>query len=217
MPEADNAQGDVNATASEPAGGAPQTRSDPQPQPNDNTSQGAASQLNGILGNADPNSQPIADWSKVDLGLDKNTDINPDLLASFGAEVAVKLGLTPAQAKGAVEWQLGAIATAREQYRETQLQELKKAWGGKFQANGEKVMSFIASIDKKQGNDNFSRALAQIGVLDNAQAIVGLLEVARMLEEDGTGNANPDNIGSAAETAEEGIAAMYKLARQGRQ
>lgn len=179
------------------------------------TSQTQQPGAQGIL-NQNPDSLPIADWSKVDLGLGDKADINPDLLQSFGKDVAVKLGLTPAQAKGAVEWQLNAIAAQRKQYQEAQTAELKKAWGADFQVNGQKVLNLVENIDRKQGNDSFSKALASIGALDSAQAITGLLTIAKLLEEDSLGNSKPDNLGNATETAEQGIEELYRQARRGR-
>lgn len=213
MPEAEAAA----QTAAQPEANAANMESAAQPQPEANSAQTQPTpQPQGIL-NQDQASLPIADWSKVDLGLGDNTAVNADLLASFGNDVAVKLGLTEAQAKGAVEWQLNAIAAQKEKYLADQTAELKKAWGKDFQTNGDKVLRFLEAVDKKQGNDSFSKAIVNIGMLDNAAAITGLLSIAKLIEEDGIGNANQSGIGQAAETAEEGIAAMYKLARQGRQ
>ena len=84
---------DLNANGTALPGGdvaqpAPAPQPEAQPKPN-----------LGILNN-DPDAAPITDWSKMDLQLGENAPVNAELLASFGGQ-AVKLGLTPAQARGA--------------------------------------------------------------------------------------------------------------------
>lgn len=199
----------ANAT---PQDAAAQGAANNEPQPADQNP-GQSTEA-GILKN-DPEQLPISDWSKVDLGLDESTPVDAELLASFGEE-AIKLGLTPTQARGAVQWQIAAMKAAYGRHQEAQYNELKKAWGNQFQANKERVINMITTIDRKVGDEAFSRALAACGALDNAQAVQGMLVLAGMIAEDSTGSGTQKDTGPSTETAEQGIEAMYKAVRAGR-
>lgn len=164
---------------------------------------------------ADPESQPIADWSKVDLGLPKDAPVDANLLQSFG-ELAVKEGLTPAQAKATVNWQLAAIKEAQETYIAVQEKELKAAWGKNIAANQEKVIALASRIDRMKGCENFSKALAQSGAANNALVCKGLLAIANLLEEDGLNSGSQSGGDTREETALEGIEAAFAEARAGK-
>lgn len=160
----------------------------------------------------DPETQPITDWSKVDLGLAKDAPVDEALLASFG-EAAVKMGLTPAQAKAAINWQLEAIKEAQEAYADEQFAALKKAWGKKMAACGTKVNELVTRIDGKVAG--FSEAFAKSGAANSALVLQGLLAIATMLEEDGLGAGASGGGSEKQETAEEGILAAYANGGQG--
>lgn len=162
----------------------------------------------------DPDSQPITDWSKVDLGLPEDAQLDPELLKSFGA-AAVDMGLTKAQAKAAVEWQLNAIRERREAYYNQQEKEIQKAWGKNVQANNNKIIALAARIDRMKGCENFSKALKESGAAFSADMCKGLLAIANLLDEDGITAGEGTGGGDRAETALEGITAALEEARKG--
>lgn len=161
----------------------------------------------------DPDNSPISDWESVDLGLSEEDAVDQDVLASFG-KAAVDLGLTPKQAKALARWQLDAIAEARTALMETGAEELRKDWGRKSEANQQKVLSLIANIDRKIGNEAFSKALGASGATCHAGVIKGLYAIASMLSEDAMGAGKASAMPDKPETALEGIENAFREMKQ---
>lgn len=162
---------------------------------------------------SDPNQQspddlPITDWSKVDLGLPKDAVIDESVLAAFG-EQAKTLGLTPRQAKALAAWQLELAHNAQNELMEAGVAELRKEWGARAQANQQAVLSLISRIDRKMGNDAFSKALDSSGATRHAAVCKGLLAIASMLSEDSLGAGN-GAMPPKHETALEGIENAFR-------
>lgn len=155
-----------------------------------------------------PDDLPITDWSKVDLGLPKDAAIDENVLTSFG-EQACKLGLTPKQARALAAWQLEFVQNAQNELMEAGVAELRKEWGSKAQANQQAVLSLITRIDRKIGNDAFSKALDASGATRHAAVCKGLLTIASMLAEDSLGGGNAATP-PKPETALEGIENAFK-------
>lgn len=161
----------------------------------------------------DPEKQPITDWSKVNLDIPKDSQIDPDVLAAFG-ELAQKEGLTPVQAKAAVHFQLDAIRKAQAAYLAEQEKILKDAWGADIKRNSEQVMSLVTRISRIKGLEDFPKAFDMSGAANNATVLKGLHAIAALLEEDGTGTpSGAAGGGSREETALEGIQAVFAEAR----
>lgn len=158
---------------------------------------------------ADIEDQPITDWSAVDLGLPENAAVDEATLAAFGQK-AVEMGLTPKQAKGLIDWQLGAIKEAREAQLEAGVEELRKAWGRKAEANQKAVVGLISRIDRQLGNEEFSRAIGASGAANSPAFCKGLLAIAGMLSEDSMGRSSSAEMPLKPETALEGIENAFR-------
>lgn len=155
---------------------------------------------------------PISDWSQVDLGLPDDAEVDANVLDSFGEE-AIRLGLTPNQAKALAKWQLDAIAETRSRLMEEGLADLRSAWGRKAAANQRSVMTLIANVDRQMGNDSFSKALDASGATMRAAVCKGLLAIANMLSEDSMGQGGGAGFSQEPETALQGIENAFKEMR----
>ncbi len=155
-----------------------------------------------------PDDLPITDWNKVDLGLPKDAAIDEGVLAAFG-EQAQALGLTPKQARALAAWQLELAKNAQNELMEAGVAELRKEWGNKAQTNQQAVLSLISRIDRKMGNDAFSKALDSSGATCHAAICKGLLTIASMLAEDSIGGGNAATP-PKPETALEGIENAFR-------
>ena len=202
--------------AANPVSESPQT---PPPPNNSDNNQGSKenpgtgeNKQDGLAENQTPQQSPddlpITDWGKVDLGLPKDTAIDENVLASFG-EQACKLGLTPKQARALAAWQLELAQNAQNELMEAGVAELRKEWGSKAQSNQQAVLSLISRIDRKMGNDAFSKALDASGATCHAAICKGLLTIASMLAEDSIGGGNAATP-PKPETALEGIENAFK-------
>lgn len=159
----------------------------------------------------DPEDSPIADWSALDLGLADDAPVDSATLAAFGAQ-AVALGLTPKQARGLVNWQLAAISEGRQQLLDNGMAQLKKAWGGRYEANRRAALSLVSQLDRELGNDVFSKALADSGAALCAPIVMGLAALAARLGEDSMGKSAPATP-QHEETALEGMQEVFRAAR----
>lgn len=160
----------------------------------------------------DPDDSPISDWSRVDLGLGRDAQVDPDLVESFGRK-AVELGLTPKQARALAGWQLEAGRLALEGLLDSGVKELARDWGAKAGANQQAVGRLITRIDRKLGDDSFSKALGRSGATCHAAVCKGLLAVAEMLSEDSIGGGAGAPMPQAEESALEGLEAAFRQAR----
>lgn len=163
----------------------------------------------------DPASQPITDFSKVDLGFGEEDKVDPDVLASFG-KCAVEIGLTSGQAAKLARWQLNAVKEARERLVGQQTQILIDEWGKSARANVRQIGDFVGRLDRIQGLEGFSRAFLESGAGDSAVIMKAMLALAKMTGEAGVGRA----AGAPAEKEEtslEFISRLYDEARAGRQ
>lgn len=156
-----------------------------------------------LADNLSEDDKPVTDWSKVDLKLPKDAPIDEAILAAFG-EQAKALGLTPKQARSLAAWQLDLAENARNELMQAGIAELRKDWGKAAEANQTAVMSLISRIDRKLGNDAFSKGLDASGATCNAAVCKGLLAIANMLSEDSFGGSDGARQ-QKPETATEGI------------
>lgn len=156
----------------------------------------------------DPENTPISDWESVDLGLGEDA-VDGEVLKSFG-KAAVDLGLTPKQARVLAQWQLDTIAESRTALLETGAEELRKDWGRKNEANQRAVLTLIANVDRKLGNDAFSKALGISGATCHAGVIKGLHAIASMLSEDAMGAGKGAPMPDKPESALEGIENAFR-------
>lgn len=160
-------------------------------------------------GQTDPDHLPIADASKLDLGLDPG-QVNQSLVESYCSK-AQEQGLTPAQARALAQWQLEVNTKAQEEYVTAQGKQLDSLWGKEFEANKTRVNALISRIDRMPGLASFSREFAASGAGNNATVINGLLAVAQMLAEDSMGKIN--GAGNVQETALDGLRDVWRKAQ----
>ena len=134
----------------------------------------------------DNNSEPIQDWSKTDIVFPKDFKVNQESYASFG-KVAVKAGLTQAQAQALVDWQIQEISEAKQALLEAGTEELQKEWGTKYEANQKAALGFVQRIDRLVGNEEFSKALNASGAAMHPGIVKGLYKMSEIISEDSIG------------------------------
>lgn len=187
----------------------PEPAANPEPAPETKTEPAAAPEL-------DPDDTPISDWSKVDLGLGDDARISPELLASFGKEVAQELGLTPKQSKAIVNFQLNAIANQITEMQKSGEAALKEVWGASVQGKINQVVKFVDKLEKDANLPGLKDAINNSGAGLNPVIVRALHYLAGQLGEDslngGSGAANDDR----PETALEGIQRAFREARSRR-
>lgn len=157
---------------------------------------------------ADPDSRPITDFGKVDLGLDAEL-VDAELVADFGRQ-AMESGLTPKQARALAQWQVGAIAKAREKMLADGVAQLNREWGANAAATQRDTLALVANIDRELGDGRFSRALERSGAGLDADIIAGLAVLAKRLGEDRAAGALSQAATEREETVEEGLAGLFK-------
>lgn len=161
---------------------------------------------------ADPDTQPITKWEDVDLGLPEDAQFSPELLADFGKQ-AIELGLSPKQARALAQWEYQAGLSMRQQLMESGMEQLKKAWGGRYEANRKAALSLVSQLDRELGDESFSRALNACGAAYQAPIVMALAHLAGRLAEDTMGKSQPD-AASKPETALEGLENALAEARR---
>lgn len=160
----------------------------------------------------DPDSRPITKWEDVDLGLPEDAQFSPELLADFGKQ-AIELGLSPKQARALAQWEYQAGLSMRQQLMESGAEQLKKAWGGRYEANRKAALTLVSQLDRELGDDAFSKALDACGAAYQAPIVMALAHLAGRLAEDNMGRSQPDGA-SRLETALEGLENALAEARR---
>lgn len=160
----------------------------------------------------DPADVPITDFSKVDLGLDKDVVINQQVLDSFG-KVAVESGLTPRQAQALAKWQAAQENAYRESMIEAGIKEVVREWGDRAEANKKAANELVAQVDRLVGGQRFSKALGASGACCHGGFVLGLAAMARLLGEDSLGAKVDAATANSQETALEGLEAAWREAR----
>lgn len=154
----------------------------------------------------DPLDMPITDFGKVDLGIG-DAPVDKVVLEAFGKTCA-DLKLSARQAAGLAQFQLKAIAEARERLGQEAAQTLQKSWGKDAQDNQRKIIGLVGEVDKLTGG-KFSQAIEDSGVAVYADFAEGMLRIASMLGENGLGNITRQGGGARPETAEEGLREVF--------
>lgn len=175
---------------------------------------GAAASLNdlaeqaGAAQAADPDSQPITDWGKVDLQLGSAL-IDPELIEGFG-QAAIASGLTPAQARAIAQSHVKAMQTQAEGKLAAERKTLNDAWGKETNARLGQIETFCSRVERIPGCENFTAALKQSGAASSAKVMLGLYAIAKHFSEDSRGRFISGGL-SGKETALEGIEAAFGL------
>lgn len=174
---------------------------------------------NGKAG-PDPDDSPITDWGKVDLGLPEGVSIEPELMESLG-KAMIASGISPKQARELARWNLEAIGGIRERQLSRGMEELRKAWGDKAEANRVAALGVVTRIDREMaraglGEGAFSKALADSGAAFSPAIVRALHVVSQWLSEDSAGSQNGARMEEKPETALEGLNAAFKMARNGK-
>lgn len=161
---------------------------------------------------ADPDTRPITKWEDVNLGLPEDARLSPELLADFGRQ-AVELGLNPKQARALAQWEYQTGLSIRQQLLESGTEQLKKAWGGRYEANRQAALTLVSQLDRELGDESFSKALNACGAAYQAPIVMALAHLAGRLAEDSMGKSQPD-AASRPETALEGLENALAEARR---
>lgn len=150
---------------------------------------------------ADQENLPITEWERFKETL-SNPDIDQTTLDAFGRDCALKLGLSPKQARGLIDWQLDIIKKAQEAndqaYEKMLIAEQKAiidAWGDAKDANAKLVDLAVGRIE--QVSPGFTEAMRKLGAHNSSAILGGLLAVGKLLDEDAVG------FGGGAATDEE--------------
>lgn len=159
---------------------------------------------------ADADHTPITDWAKVDLQLG-NAQVDGSLVEGFGA-VAKECGMTPAQARAAVQYQVQAMQRMADENLAAEKQKLTQAWGKDYDANMKRVENLCNKIAQVPGCQNFKEELIRSGASSNAAVLNALHSLAQALGEDSHGRMGLGAI-TGKETALQGLQAEYNRAR----
>lgn len=163
----------------------------------------------------DPDEAPITDFSKADLTLRGDVPLDRELYESFGKNIVEKYGLSKKLAQEIVNLQMDHVANRQKAYDREQATALSKAWGRNEEANKKRVLSLLGRVDRIEGLEDFSKIMGDSGATGNALILRGLCEIAKLLEEDGTGAAGAGaDAGAKEETAIEGIRDALRRARE---
>ena len=148
----------------------------------------------------------------MDLGLPEDARFSPELLADFGRQ-AVELGLNPKQARALAQWEYQTGLSMRQQLLESGTEQLKKAWGSRYEANRQAALTLVSQLDRELGDESFSKALNACGAAYQAPIVMALAHLAGRLAEDSMGKSQPD-AASRPETALEGLENALAEARR---
>ena len=159
----------------------------------------------------DPDAVPLTAWADDVVTLPEGVEADADMLAGFGA-AAVAAGLTRKQAQALVDWQAKFHQEQARAQLDAGVAALKKAWGGKAEANQREVLGLVSRIDRAMGDEAFSRALGESGATRHPGVVMGLHQIAQLMSEDSIGNAS----GAAAEHDETALEGLENALREAR-
>lgn len=152
---------------------------------------------------------PISDWSKVDLGLPQDADLNPATMDSF-SKMAISAKMSPRQVQSAASWYLKAAKAQQEEFFQAGAAELAKEWGLKAEANQRAALGLISQVDRMPGIDGaFSKALNFTGAINQPAIAKGLFALSQLIGEDSIGQASGVAAETRPETPEEAFKGMF--------